>query len=371
MDKAEKAARRREELMLRHRRADEAMRLLMQPPTAPQPAPVRIPSPAVAVPQSALDTRNMAECPVCRNPFPMAQIDSHLDSCLSEGAINDLQEQDRASEKRREDDDLELAIRESARLEKEANDTSTASDSLNRSSASAAEMEVEAVSKKRPAPSAPDVLSNETLRRKPSNGTAIGPFKRFSPAPLPAPSVATPAPAETPVEDDVIFIGVQPGRYFSEQDSDDSEDEYGFARNANLWRKMTADREEEPKHAFGVPNRAAGTLAAPIQVWAAPSPVLAAPTAPSPTAPSATPKKAPTAPAPPPRAPVNLPNSGGLFSERHFTCDQDDKECPICFEEFKKDTVGIMLPCLCLYHLHCIRDWLERKPRNCPSHGDF
>lgn len=339
------------------------------PRAADPPAPVNIPSPPTAKP--TIDTRNMAECPVCHGSFPMAQIDSHLDSCLTERAITDMEEQDRASEKKREQDELELAIRESERLDKleASNNASITSDSLNRSSSSAADLEVNA--KKRPAPSSPDALLNDTLTRKQSNGASIGPpSKRFSPAPPPPPSSASApsassstAPASKPAEDDIIFIGVQPGKYFSEQaDSDESDEE---ARG--IWNQMVAEHRNERlqhlQHAFGVPTRGTNQTLPTTNKSAPTAPV--APAAPPPK--PATPKAAPA----PPRPPVNLPNSGGLFSERYFTCDQDDKECPICFEEFKKDSVGIMLPCLCLYHHHCIRDWLERKPRNCPSHGDF
>ncbi|RNA36844.1 E3 ubiquitin- ligase znrf1 [Brachionus plicatilis] len=46
----------------------------------------------------------------------------------------------------------------------------------------------------------------------------------------------------------------------------------------------------------------------------------------------------------------------------------DDKgECVICFEELEKGQTIARLPCLCIYHKHCIDQWLERS-QSCPGH---
>ena len=46
-----------------------------------------------------------------------------------------------------------------------------------------------------------------------------------------------------------------------------------------------------------------------------------------------------------------------------------EKECPICFEEYKEDQVKnkeiVITECGHLYHKKCIENWLEEK-KNCP-----
>lgn len=42
-------------------------------------------------------------------------------------------------------------------------------------------------------------------------------------------------------------------------------------------------------------------------------------------------------------------------------------ECIICFEELEKGQTIARLPCLCIYHKHCIESWLERS-QSCPGH---
>ncbi|KAI8334452.1 hypothetical protein BC941DRAFT_105290 [Chlamydoabsidia padenii] len=44
-------------------------------------------------------------------------------------------------------------------------------------------------------------------------------------------------------------------------------------------------------------------------------------------------------------------------------------ECPICFEEFEVGNKIARMVCLCSYHRHCLRDWLERG-NGCPIHYD-
>lgn len=323
----ERAAREREAM----RTATEQYHLALQ---AQQPHHVHQPrqpvAPAAEVAAPAMDTRNMAPCPVCQLPFPMAQIDAHLDSCLTETALPDLDEQEKAATKQREQDDFELAIRESA-LWEQADSSSTNNSTTEPPKSNRMDESVDvAVTKKRPAGTLDNFLS-----------ASAPPTKKV---------------AHKPIEDDCVIVQVKPAKYLFEQDSDDDDDEgmdmYRKRKQGSRHWKDEEDGEEATKdaeHPFGVPSRT--SKATPSTAGAQPA---------------ATPAKG----APAARPPVDLPNSGGLFSERHFKNDLD-KECPICFEEFEAGTVGIQLPCLCLYHLDCIRDWLGRKPRNCPSHGDF
>jgi len=45
-------------------------------------------------------------------------------------------------------------------------------------------------------------------------------------------------------------------------------------------------------------------------------------------------------------------------------------ECPICFEFMIKGNKIARLPCLCVYHQHCIEAWFKQKTaRKCPFHG--
>ena len=45
----------------------------------------------------------------------------------------------------------------------------------------------------------------------------------------------------------------------------------------------------------------------------------------------------------------------------------DQRECAICFEEFRKGQKMARLNCLCTYHQHCIDDWFSRG-NHCPVH---
>jgi E3 ubiquitin-protein ligase ZNRF1/2 len=42
-------------------------------------------------------------------------------------------------------------------------------------------------------------------------------------------------------------------------------------------------------------------------------------------------------------------------------------ECIICFEELEKGQTIARLQCLCIYHKHCIENWLQRS-QSCPGH---
>lgn len=42
-------------------------------------------------------------------------------------------------------------------------------------------------------------------------------------------------------------------------------------------------------------------------------------------------------------------------------------ECIICFEELEKGQTIARLQCLCIYHKHCIENWLKRS-QSCPGH---
>lgn len=49
---------------------------------------------------------------------------------------------------------------------------------------------------------------------------------------------------------------------------------------------------------------------------------------------------------------------------------EDKGECAICFEEMSSGERIARLPCLCIYHKHCIDEWFARK-NCCPEHpGD-
>ncbi|VDL61729.1 unnamed protein product [Hymenolepis diminuta] len=52
------------------------------------------------------------------------------------------------------------------------------------------------------------------------------------------------------------------------------------------------------------------------------------------------------------------------------TLQSDKGECSICLEDMKAGDKIARLPCLCIYHKHCIDDWFKRK-QTCPEHpGD-
>ncbi len=42
-------------------------------------------------------------------------------------------------------------------------------------------------------------------------------------------------------------------------------------------------------------------------------------------------------------------------------------ECVICLEELEAGQVIARLPCLCVYHKHCIDEWFQIN-RSCPEH---
>ncbi|KAJ2776891.1 hypothetical protein H4R18_005436 [Coemansia javaensis] len=44
-------------------------------------------------------------------------------------------------------------------------------------------------------------------------------------------------------------------------------------------------------------------------------------------------------------------------------------ECAICFEEFAPGDTVARLECVCIYHLHCINGWLQRRS-TCPVHNN-
>jgi len=46
---------------------------------------------------------------------------------------------------------------------------------------------------------------------------------------------------------------------------------------------------------------------------------------------------------------------------------EDKDECVICLEEMLKGNKIARLPCLCIYHKHCIDAWFEVN-RSCPEH---
>lgn len=46
----------------------------------------------------------------------------------------------------------------------------------------------------------------------------------------------------------------------------------------------------------------------------------------------------------------------------------DDAECTICLEEFVIGVEMGRLECFCRFHLHCIRQWFEAHPGQCPVH---
>ncbi|PAV61143.1 hypothetical protein WR25_13342 [Diploscapter pachys] len=49
---------------------------------------------------------------------------------------------------------------------------------------------------------------------------------------------------------------------------------------------------------------------------------------------------------------------------------EDKGECAICLEDMSRGDQIARLPCLCVYHKHCIDDWFLRK-NTCPEHpGD-
>lgn len=52
------------------------------------------------------------------------------------------------------------------------------------------------------------------------------------------------------------------------------------------------------------------------------------------------------------------------------TLQQDSGECSICLEDMLAGEQIARLPCLCIYHLQCIKQWYKVNP-TCPEHPDF
>lgn len=47
--------------------------------------------------------------------------------------------------------------------------------------------------------------------------------------------------------------------------------------------------------------------------------------------------------------------------------EKNDGECIICYEELDPGQEIARLPCLCIYHIQCIKDWFKVK-EECPKH---
>ncbi|CAG5110517.1 Oidioi.mRNA.OKI2018_I69.chr2.g4913.t1.cds [Oikopleura dioica] len=45
----------------------------------------------------------------------------------------------------------------------------------------------------------------------------------------------------------------------------------------------------------------------------------------------------------------------------------DQGECIICYEDLLSQQVIARLPCLCIFHEHCLKDWFKVR-EECPSH---
>ena len=263
---------------------------------------------------------SMARCPVCDGPFPMAQVDSHLDTCLTERALED-------------DPDL-VKSQSTQELDSSVSQSATSNP------------------KKRPLETRD---GDDAMHLSP-------PTKKL------ADSIS--------LDNDCMIIGEsgfesKHSYYYSDgeddeemdedrlQDASDEDDDRNYKRSVRDIHKYH-HLHQYPQQQGSVPKDAQSPLrsSAPAQFH---STVL-------PTAPPSSP---PHAPAAAPSAPqVVIPNSGGLFNIVQFTT-PSELECPICFEEFRPGQIGIRLTCLCLYHDKCISSWLQRKPRNCPSHGDY
>jgi uncharacterized membrane-anchored protein YhcB (DUF1043 family) len=293
---------------------------------------------------------NMAVCPVCDSQLPLAQIDSHLDTCLSEKAVEEISRQDLTS-------------------------STTPASSTG--------------SKKRSNPTDPILLEGIPAPKR----NAIADY--FSAPPTNAMDA-----------DDCLIVGgpfppkITQSFYYSdpeesEEEHPDDEDHIEFAAR-NKWLEDGGSEQEEDDedeededdmHPKALTKAAherylqsvqfASKLGQLPKLQHAPPPADQKPAVPTKTTSAAAPpaKAAPPAqPAPspaPPRPKLVIPNSGGMFSEVEFKTANPGKECPICLEDFECGDVGVMLPCLCLYHPKCITSWLERKPKNCPSHGDY
>jgi len=277
---------------------------------------------------------SMARCPVCDVLFPIAQVDSHLDNCLTEKALQD-----------------------------DPNLTRT------HSGGSAQDLLQEMAQ--------PGTGTPNSKKRHLEGDHGDEESSYYSPA--------TKKPADpSTIDNDCVIIGesgFDPKRsyYYSEDDEMDDydsldEDEELESRFRDRHRRDSELRDGnrpilpvdgvDPLHA-SAPSVFSAT---PTTVSVSPSRPTAAPLSPPlTTSTAATARMAISVPAVPH---VVIPNSGGMFNVVQFNTAQDS-ECPICFEEFQPGHIGIRLPCLCLYHDKCITSWLERKPHNCPSHGDY
>jgi len=59
---------------------------------------------------------------------------------------------------------------------------------------------------------------------------------------------------------------------------------------------------------------------------------------------------------------------GVRYSEYVLEEDIDDKECPICFDDFTKGQTIARLECWCVFHLGCVSDYIADK-KVCPVHN--
>jgi len=67
--------------------------------------------------------------------------------------------------------------------------------------------------------------------------------------------------------------------------------------------------------------------------------------------------------------PLKLPLQPSDYLVQIIQNDTQD-ECPICYEFLIKGIKIARLPCLCVYHQHCIEAWFKQKTaRKCPLHG--
>jgi hypothetical protein len=58
------------------------------------------------------------------------------------------------------------------------------------------------------------------------------------------------------------------------------------------------------------------------------------------------------------------------YSIEHVYVENEEEECPICFQAFAASTRRARLICFCTYHVHCINGWFEKKNGpSCPTHS--
>jgi hypothetical protein len=313
-------------------------------------------------------TTSMAPCPVCSIPFPIAQIDAHLDFCLNESALKDMENEDTHPSTMDEDK-----------------------------------------TKKRSLPMGDEVMKHSPAAKKQSGEPLVDDLDCMI--------VDGPHGAQKRAHH---FFYYSDG----EKDEDEDTDENSLDKEIRYYARnpKSEQEEEELEDSYHSPNSYSDSSSSesedsdakdhlpPLYPASDQTPaakryresiafanrlgVVVSKRTPSSTrtkyiVPKSTKlggsKSGTMAPAPslasstsssfpthlPKQPPITIPNSGGMFSEVPFKTDQPDKECPICFETFNANDVGVMLTCLCLYHHRCIASWFQIKPRNCPSHGDF